>query len=307
MKFYYGLKHVNLSGSVVTIGAFDGVHLGHQALITQLLQQAKAFNLPSVVVLFEPQPKEYFSKATSRRIYRLRDKLAILSQLGVDHVVCLHFTDSMAKLSPETFINKVLLEGLGVKHLVVGDDFRFGAKRQGDYALLQRFGERNDYSIENTPTVMVDGRRVGSSWVREALLVADFSTVTRLLGRAYQLSGKIGQGQKLGRTIGIPTLNIRMPSNLCLSGIFAVEVLGIIGQNRAVRGAGYIGFRPTLKGHQCFLEVHLLGPVPDCYGQVVQVKFLAKIRDDSTFDSVAALKTQMQHDIKKINHFFETK
>ena len=303
MKFYYGLGRVRLPGSAVTIGAFDGVHLGHQTLISSLIDKAKALALPSVVILFEPQPKEYFAKGTVERIYRLRDKLVILDALGVDVLICLHFTKALATLSAENFMQNIL-DHLGVKHLVVGDDFRFGAKRTGDYAMLQKFGQQNGFSVNNTPTYMRDNQRVGSSWARKVIRDSDFGLAKSLLGRPYSLCGRVGVGAKLGRTIGIPTINIRMLNNMLLSGIFAVEVSNILGQNGSVRGAGYVGIKPTLKGKKCFLEVHLLDFDKPCYGQLVSVTFLAKIREDKTFNNVDELKAQMQQDIHEINAFF---
>lgn len=307
MHFDYGLHHQKVIASVVTIGTFDGVHRGHQTLIRAAMHQAKSLNLPCVVVLFEPQPKEYFAKGPTHRLYRLRDKVQVLRGMGVDRVLCLPFTKLLADLTAEAFVSQVLLDHLGVKHLVVGDDFHFGAKRTGDYRLLQKMGKQHGFSVQRMPTYVDQNQRVGSSKIREVMQAGDFDAARALLGRPYGLCGRIGRGAQLGRQMGLPTINIRLRNNMRLSGIFAVEVSGLLGQNEAIYGAGYVGVRPTLKGQRCFLEVHLLNFNGDCYGQCVCVTFIAKMRDDIAFTSMDALTVQMHEDVRQIQAFFKNR
>ena len=226
MTFIRGL-HMLQPGekkSVVTIGSFDGVHIGHQAILQQLKQAAERLQLPSVVMTFEPQPREYFSSERApARLMRLREKIDTLLDFGIDHVVCLKFNRQLRNLSAEDFIDQVLVRGLAVDYLIVGDDFRFGCDRSGDFAMLRHRGAQCGFQVMDTATVEADGRRVSSTLVREVVERGDFATAAELLGRPFSISGVVGYGQQLGRELGFPTANVQLNRySAPLSGVFAV-------------------------------------------------------------------------------------
>ena len=325
---------------VATVGNFDGVHLGHQAIVQQLLSKAKEFNLPSVVILFEPQPREYFSEgevfagvtlgAIPARLTTVREKVEVLSALGVDRVLCLKFNKSMCSLTAIQFCQKILIDGLAIKHLVVGDDFHFGNDRCGDFSFLQEQGALNGFSVENTCTYEVDGDRVSSTRIRNALAEGLFDVVYSLLGRDFSISGRVVHGDKIGRTIGVPTANVllnRVASPL--TGVFAVnvDIGGAIGGAKGaagdsasdstsvgtkdeapaenVNGVANVGCRPTVAGTQMRLETHLLNYNKSIYGRRVTVAFKHKIRNEQKFDGLDALKAQITQDISLANTYFK--
>lgn len=293
-------------GCVATIGNFDGVHLGHRAVIAQLKRRSGELGRPSMVVVFEPQPQEYFKGAAApARLTPLRDKLALLAELEVDYLLCLRFNRALAQTSAADFMQGLLVDALGVHHLVVGDDFRFGHGRLGDFATLVQAGRESGFSVEEADTYKVDGARVSSTRIREALKMDEFGQAGGLLGRRFRIVGRVIHGDKRGREWGFPTANIAMERRrMPFTGIYAVEVFGI--DEGAVRGVASIGVRPTVPGPaRALLEVYLFDFDADLYGRRIEVEFLEKIRDEEQFDSFDALKTQIAADIKQARRFFD--
>jgi riboflavin kinase/FMN adenylyltransferase len=283
---------------VATIGNFDGLHLGHQSVIQQVQQQAARAGLASTVISFEPLPAEYLRQPPPARILPLRDKLNYLCQLNVDQFACLAFNQALAEMEPEDFIHNILLEGLRVRTLVVGDDFRFGRKRRGDYQMLQDVGAQAGMQVLQTSTLMQSNQRVSSTWVRQALATADLATVKTLLGRSYTLSGRIRHGDKRGRTIGFPTLNLRIPENIALrKGVYAVHAHKA-GQ-AAIKGIANLGSRPTVNGLETRLEVHLFDFAEQIYQQHWTIEPVVFIRDEKRFDSFDLLKQQIKLDVEQ--------
>jgi riboflavin kinase/FMN adenylyltransferase len=282
---------------VATLGSFDGVHLGHQLVIRRTIDKARELRLPATVITSEPLPREFFAPDTSPpRLTRLREKLAVFRQLGVDRVLCLRFNATLANLPAETFVEKILVAGLGINHLVAGDDTRFGKNRRGDFHLLQTLGRQHGFSVESTDTLDRDGQRVSSTRIREALGAGDMQTAAGLLGRSYHMSGRVAHGDKRGRSLGYPTANIHLKRRQTpLMGIFVVEA-ALQGEPRHLPGVASIGIRPTFGGGQCLLEVHLFDFDRDIYGRHVDVFFLHKLRDERRFESVEALVEQMDRD-----------
>ncbi|HSC75757.1 MAG TPA: bifunctional riboflavin kinase/FAD synthetase [Pseudomonadales bacterium] len=295
-------------GCVATIGSFDGVHRGHRAIIDQLLAQAQALDLPSVVMVFEPQPYEFFSgEKAPARLMRLRDKIRALSACGVDRVFCLQFNQRLRQLSANDFIKRVLVDGLDIKSLVVGDDFRFGCDRTGDFRLLQQAGEQYGFSVFDTCTVQDGGERISSTRIRRALEAEQFAEAERLLGHPYTMQGRVVYGQQLGRTIGVPTANVRLHRYRSpLNGVFAVR-LRMVDDGKWLPGVANVGVRPTVGGEtRPILEVYLLDFEGHLYGREVEVRFEKKLRDEQKFPSLDALKTQIHCDIEQSRKFFGT-
>ncbi len=291
-------------GCVATIGNFDGVHLGHQAVLGQLAEKAQALCVPTTVITFEPQPREYFAPDSApARLTRFREKLNALRRYSVDRVLCLRFNRRLAELPPEAFIQRILIDGLAVKYLVVGDDFRFGKARAGDFGLLRAEGERAGFQVVSMHTFITGDARVSSTRTREALARGDMDQAELLLGRPYRLSGRVAHGDKRGRTIGFPTANIHLHRRSApVSGVFAVEVFGIEGE--PVEGVANIGRRPTVDGSRPILEVHLFDFSGDIYGRHVHVDLLHKLREERRFESFEALRRQIELDvIEARNHF----
>ncbi|MGW8368152.1 MAG: bifunctional riboflavin kinase/FAD synthetase [Gammaproteobacteria bacterium] len=298
MELIRGLHNLRSrhSGCVATIGNFDGVHLGHRAVLARLFAKADAYGAPSLVMVFEPTPQEFFARGNvPARLTRFREKYEALAEIGVDRMLCIHFDQQYSQVSAEQFVSDVLVDGLGVQYLVVGDDFRFGHRRRGDFAMLQHCGRRDGFEVEHTPTFEIDGERVSSSRIRRLLLSGDIGEANRLLGRPYRMSGRIVPGQRLGRELGYPTANIRPGRRvLALQGVFAVRV---DGKGLAARDAvASIGTRPTIEGDTALLEVHVFNFDGDLYGQHVHVDFFAKLRDEQRFESLEALTEQMHRD-----------
>ncbi len=291
-------------GCVATIGNFDGVHLGHQAVIGQLAEKGRELGLPTQVILFEPQPQEFFQpQAAVPRLTRLREKLQALRRYSVDRVLCLPFDAEFAALEPELFIQRLLVDGLQVRYLVVGDDFRFGRKRRGDFAMLAEVGRKYGFQVVNMHTVEIDGERVSSTRIRAALAAGDLRLAEKLLGRPYRMCGRVAHGDRLGRTLGFPTANIHLHRKVTpIKGIFAVEVFGL--KTEPVAGAANIGTRPTVGGTRTLLEVHLLDFSDDIYGAYVQVNFLRKFRDEKRFDSLDELRHWIEKDVADVREFF---
>jgi riboflavin kinase/FMN adenylyltransferase len=280
-------------GCAATIGSFDGVHLGHQAVLDKLSEEARTRGLPVTLITFEPQPREYFSPGpTPPRLTRFREKLEALQTCPVDRVVCLRFSDALAALTANEFIQQLLIDGLGVKYLVVGDDFRFGKNRRGDKGLLQQSANVHGYQLGTLEDFEMGGQRVSSTRVREALEGGDLDTATALLGRPYSMCGRVAHGDKRGRTIGFPTANIYLHrASAPVSGVFAVEMLGI--DTVPIPGVANVGTRPTVDGIRALLEVHLFDFDRDIYGRHVQVRFVKKLREERKFESFEHLKQQI--------------
>lgn len=286
-------------GCVATIGNFDGIHRGHQVIIDQVRDRAHQLGVPSVVMVFEPLPREFFGGADApARLMRFREKVEVLLAHDVDIVVCLQFNSRLRNLSAMEFIEQVLIEGLNVHHLVVGDDFRFGCDRKGDFRLLQQVGESRGFEVEHTETIRVGGDRISSTRVRQALAENRLADARELLGRPYTISGRVVYGRALGRELGVPTANILLGGEKPpLRGVYVVAVEmpdGIIQ-----RGMANIGMRPTVNGRHPSLEVHLLDFSADLYGTRLTVTFLYHLRDEVTFDSVAELENQIHKDINQ--------
>jgi len=293
-------------GCVATIGNFDGVHLGHQAVFAALRQRARAMGLPSLVITFEPQPLEYFRPAEApARLTRLREKLAAIADCGIDRVLLLEFGAQLAAQSADDFIGQVLVDGLDVRHLYVGDDFRFGQGRVGDFALLQQAGVRHDFGVESLHSVIHLDERVSSTGIRQALADGDLARAAHWLGRDYAICGRVAHGDKRGRTIGFPTMNVDLHRRVSpLRGVFAVRVAGL--DDRPLPGVANIGNRPTVAGDDRFLlEVHLFDFDRQVYGRHVEVTFVARIRDEQKFDSFDQLRQQIQADADRARHILD--
>lgn len=284
-------------GCVATIGNFDGVHRGHQAILGQLRARAQALGVPSCVVIFEPQPREFFTPAEAPpRLTRLREKLALLAQEGVDQVLCLPFNPRLREHSAEDFVQQILVQGLAVRHLEVGDDFRFGCDRAGDFAFLQQAGQVHGFSVEAATTLTLGQERVSSTAIRQALAAGDLAHAANLLGRDYALCGRVIHGQHLGRQLGAPTANIQLKRRrVALSGVYTVSA-EVDGQRLA--GVANIGLRPSVQGDGLpHLEVHLLNYQGDLYGRFMRVTFCHKLRDEQRFASLDALRQAIDSDI----------
>ncbi len=282
-------------GCVATIGNFDGLHRGHRAVIEHVQHQAQLFQLPATVISFEPLPSEFFRATPQGRIYALRDKLRILQQLNLAQFVCLRFDHALASMPAETFVQQILLDGLKVRYLVVGDDFRFGKGRRGDYHLLQQMGAEAGMQVVDTPTFLHEDERISSTRIRLALSTAELALANELLGQPYQISGRVRHGDKRGRSIGFPTLNLRVPQHIALRrGVYAVKVFGL--GDTALNGVANLGARPTVHGLEDRLEVHLFDFNQQVYGQTVCVQPMTFIRDEHKFASFAELKAQIAQD-----------
>jgi riboflavin kinase/FMN adenylyltransferase len=307
MLVFRGVPERATTSTVLTIGNFDGVHRGHRALLAELKAKARELALPATVLTFEPHPRELFAPDQApARLASLRDKFELLAECGVDRVHVCRFNHQLAALTAEQFVERILARGLAVRHLIVGDDFRFGKGRGGDFALLLRQGRQHGFAVVAMHTVDFCGLRVSSSAVRDALAAGNIEHAEQLLGRAFVIAGRVMDGKKLGRTIGFPTANIQVRrKRLPLSGVFAVTVSGI--GDKPLPGAANIGVRPTVaEGLKPVLEVHVLDFDRDIYGMHVDVNFLHKLRDEAKFDSLDALKAQIARDVVAVRAYFES-
>lgn len=300
MELIRGLQNINAShhGCVLTIGKFDGVHLGHQAVLRNLLEKAKSLNLPSAVMVFEPQPEELFApEQAPARLSLLRDKYNALKAIGIDRLFCVRFSRTFSNMSPKDFVQSLLVKQLGVEFLVVGDDFKFGHKRLGDYAFLKQHSIVCGFDLASTQSFRLHDSRISSTAIREALAKSDFTSVNVMLGRAFCVSGKVVHGEKNGRKIGFPTANILLNRHKSpVSGVFACRARTKDAWYDAVVN---VGNRPTLNGTKIQLEAHLFDFNADLYGQHIKVDFVDKIRDEIKFANFAALQAQISLDAKK--------
>ena len=308
MQIFRGLHHPGIAPAcALTIGNFDGVHRGHQAMLALLINEARHRGLPSCVLTFEPHPRDFFAglagkpELAPRRIANLRDKLQELERCGVDQVIVLRFDQALAALSPQDFISQVLHQGLGARYVLVGDDFRFGAKRAGDYAMLDAAGMQHGFDVARMMSYEVHGLRVSSSAVREALAAGDMARASALLGRPYTISGHVVHGRKLGRTLGFRTLNVRFAhAKPAAMGIFVVRVTGLGGHS--LPGVASLGVRPTVEdAGRVLLEVHCLDwpaslGTEAAYGQPISVQLLHKLHDERKYDSLDILQAAIAQD-----------
>jgi len=306
MLFFRGLHNIRTfeTGCVLTIGNFDGVHLGHKRVLDKLKSKGRTLGLPTVAMIFEPQPKELFDpKGAPARISSLAEKIELLQQEGLDALVCLAFNERLRGLSAEQFVRQVLVDGLNVKALIVGDDFRFGCDRSGDFEYLMASGQRLGFSVEDTRTVEQEGERVSSTAIREALANGELERVESLLGRPFSIAGRVAHGQKLGRTLGVPTANVILKRiKTPLSGVYAVQVHT---QQGIFNGVANIGMRPTVGALKPILEPHLFDFSGDLYGQRIKVVFKKKMRDEKRFNGIEELKAAIYHDIEVTKAFFK--
>ncbi|WP_428507256.1 bifunctional riboflavin kinase/FAD synthetase [Roseateles sp.] len=327
MQVFRGFHHPGIaSACALTIGNFDGVHRGHQAMLALLKSEASHRGLPSCVMTFEPHPRDFFAQLAGKpelapaRIATLRDKLSELKRCGIDQVIVLRFDAALAALSAQAFIEQVLMQGLGARYILVGDDFRFGAKRQGDYATLDAAGRQRGFDVARMMSYEVHGLRVSSSAVREALAAGDMAGATRLLGRPYAISGHVVHGQKLGRSLGesspgaldgFRTLNLRFSHDKpAAHGIFAVRTHGLAAE--PLDGVASLGVRPTVEdAGRVLLEVHCFDwPAPlgreEAYGKLVRVELLHKLRDEARYDGLDALTAAIRQDAEQARAFLAT-
>jgi riboflavin kinase/FMN adenylyltransferase len=311
MKVFRGLPNAaSRAPCALTIGNFDGVHRGHQALLAQVRAAASRLRLDAAVMTFEPHPREFFAQRSGdtskapKRIANLRDKLESLAEAGIDRVIVEHFNAGFAALSPQDFIQKVLVQGLHVKWLMVGEDFCFGSRRAGNIDTLIEAGRQYGFEVATMPTVTNDGVRISSSAVRRALAEGDFIHTRQLLGHSYAISGHVIHGAKLGRDIGFPTLNMRFQhQHPALSGIFVVQVHGLAEQ--PLPGVASLGVRPTVDDSgRVLLETHLFDYRQDCYGKLVRVEFLQKLRDEEKYIDLPTLTAAIERDADNARRFF---
>ena len=307
MKLFRGLHNIpagQSSGCVATIGNFDGVHLGHQAVIGQLAEKSAELGLPTVVITFEPQPMEYFiPDKVPARLTRFREKILALQRYSVDQVCCLAFNDFLAGLTAEEFIQLVLVEKLAVKYLVVGDDFCFGKGRSGNFETLVEAGKKHGFQVVSMHTFEIDSERVSSTRIRHSLEQGDMATAEKLLGRTYRMSGRVAHGEKLGRELGYPTANIHLHRHASpIQGIFVVEVFGL--DNEPLQAVASVGTRPTVNETKALLEVYIFDFNQEIYGRHIQVSFLKKLRDEQKFESLEVLKEKIQEDVEQAQAYF---
>jgi len=296
----------NQKGAVVTIGNFDGVHLGHEALLKQTIATAKELQQTALAITFEPHPYEFFAskKLTVPRLTKMREKWHQLVTVGIENVLILKFNQALATLSATQFVEDILYRALNISHIVVGDDFHFGKDREGDINHLVELGQKYHFTVSIMPTFLVAGERVSSTLVKQALKQGNLSLARRLLGRDYAMMGRVSHGKKLGRDLGCPTANISINRRLTpVHGIYTVKVAGI--KDKPIPGVASIGSRPTIDGTKVLLEVHLLDFNEDIYGRHVEVAFCEKCRDEERFENLDLLKLQIMKDVEMARDYFK--
>ncbi|MCX8640622.1 bifunctional riboflavin kinase/FAD synthetase [Gilliamella sp. B3172] len=307
MKIIRGIANIKnqISQCVLTLGNFDGVHLGHQQLINHLITQGKRLNLPTVVMLFEPQPLEFFCPDNApSRLTSFQEKVILIEKLGIDYIIAIPFNQTFAKMSADDFIQDWLINKLQAKYIAIGDDFRFGYERKGDINLLEHYAQTYGFAVESIPTFVFDHLRVSSTAVRKALSNNDFQLAHCLLGRNYAIAGRVIHGNALARQLGFPTANIHLHRKKpALQGVYLVKVKNSCSQ-QSYHGIANIGIRPTIEGKKAILEVNLFDFSGDLYGQYLDVTFVKKLRDEKKFNSLTELKEQITQDVctaKKIS------
>lgn len=290
---------------VVSIGNYDGLHLGHQSIIKQLIEYSTKTGLPGVVITFEPYPMEYFSPETApARLTDFRQKIEMFDAMQVDHIICLRFNHSLASMTARTFVEELLVKKINIRGLIVGNDFRFGNNREGNIELLKEMSDKSGFELIPADTFHYNGTRVSSSLVRGHLAIGDFDLVRELLGQAYQIDGTVIHGDKRGRELGHPTANLACNRvNYPLSGVYVVRVHGL---NEAVYdGVANIGTRPVFNGEKMLLETHIFNFNQEIYGKRISVEFCKKLRDEQQFHSVETLGKQIANDVNKARDYFE--
>ncbi|WP_445375716.1 bifunctional riboflavin kinase/FAD synthetase [Photorhabdus tasmaniensis] len=307
MELIRGIHNIRARhhGCVLTIGNFDGVHRGHQALLKHLKREGQRLGLPVTVMIFEPQPLEVFAKDnTPARLTRLRDKVKYLARYGVDYLLCVKFDRNFAANTPEAFVSQLLVEKLGVKFLAVGDDFRFGKSRSGDFAFLQQASETYGFDVTNSESFCDSGLRISSTAIRQALQDDDLVLAEILLGHPYSICGRVVHGKRLGSTIGFPTANLPLKRLVApVQGVYVVEVYGL--GDKPLPGVANIGTRPTVSGQGQQLEVHLIDTQMDLYGRHIDVVLRKKLRNEQRFASLDALKQQIANDLVAAKAFLK--
>ena len=303
MELIRGLHNLKKQpGCILTIGNFDGVHLGHQEILKKLVSKSKKMGLPSLVVSFSVTPETFFGRPKAR-LSSFRDKHLFLESMGVDKHLLIRFNKAFSELSASSFINQILVQKIGVKHCFIGDDFRFGKGRLGDFSMLKAASHENNYTIEKLNSVLLDGLRVSSSAVRNFLTDGNFTGAEKFLGRPFSISGKVAHGDKLGRTIGFPTANISIHRKL--SPILGVYSVLVKLKSQTYNGVCNVGKRPTLGGKKTLLEVFIFDFNEEIYGEYVTVIFKQKCREEKKFESFDELKTQIKKDVEKSRLFFQ--
>ncbi len=303
MRIVRGYRHLqNLAASIVTVGNFDGVHRGHRSIIETVVRQGQRYGLVPTVVTFEPLPEEYFAHirqlSPMARLTTMRIKAQRLAQLGVQQLVILPFTTRLAMMEAERFLEAILIKGLNARSLVIGDDFRFGHRRRGDFALLQAMQKQYGYTLEASSSILHDGVRVSSSQIRQWLADGEMARANQALGWEWYFESRVVQGDRLGRTIGFPTANLRLGKiRPPLSGVYAV-VGGRPGRSEVWQGVANVGIRPTVSGRVWRFEVHWFDVDDNLYGQRLWVRPIARVRPESKFASLAALQRQIEADCR---------
>ena len=305
MEIMVGLHNIREEhqGCVVTAGNFDGVHHGHQMLLAHLIAKGKELGVPSLLLTFEPQPREFFAgSAVPARLTRFREKMTLLRRTELDRVLCLPFNERTANTPAHWVVDVLLKKMLTVKYLVVGDDWRFGKGAEGDYAMLKEAGARHGFGVSHMGTLTLEHERVSSTRIREMLAAGDLIQAEKLLGHPYFIMGRVVYGRQLGRHLGSPTANIRLQRyRAALNGVYSVSVDGL---DRTYNGIANIGIRPTVDGKEPLLEVHIFDFDEDIYGRLLTVRFHHKIREEQMFESIEALKTQIHVDIGIAREWF---
>ena len=303
-----GFHRAAPSSTVLTIGNFDGVHCGHRALLDQLVARAREHGLPPAVLTFEPHPREFFDPGNApTRLATLREKLELLADCGIEIAMVARFNKAFASLSADAFVDEVLVRALRARHLMIGDDFRYGAKRAGGFHHLQQKGDVCGFRVEAMHSVLLDGERVSSSGVRAALAAGNMDEAAKLLGRPYAFDGRVVHGDKRGRQLGFPTANLRVKHNpLPMTGVFCVEVRRQSGSHgeETLHGVANLGVRPTVEGTRPLLEIHLFDFSGDLYGTHLNVRFMKKIRDEMKFSGLDALRAQIALDAAAARAYF---
>ncbi|MCC5859866.1 MAG: bifunctional riboflavin kinase/FAD synthetase [Ectothiorhodospiraceae bacterium] len=305
MKLIRGIHNIRPEhrGCVATIGNFDGVHLGHRAMLRRLRVRAAATRLPATVISFEPHAREYFEPDQApSRLSSLRDKIRLLAETGVDRFVCLHFDRRLAGMEPEVFIDELLVARLGIRYLLVGDDFRFGRKRRGDHRMLEAAARVHGFELEDTPTVELDGERVSSTRVRRALERGELEEAGRLLGQPYSLSGRVIRGDRIGRELGCPTANIAIHHRPPMDGVAIVDAA--IDRGEPLPAVASVGTRPTVNGKRPLCEVHLLDWSGSLYGRQLTVRFLHWLRGQEHYPDLQRLQRQIGLDVEAARRWF---
>ena len=305
MEIIRGLHNITArhKGCVLTIGTFDGLHHGHQMLLSHLKAKSEELNYPNLLVTFEPQPREYFQGAVvPARLTRFREKVTILRGLALDRLLCIPFNERTRIIPAKDVIEGLLVNTLDVQYLVVGDDFQFGEGARGNYEMLKEAGDRFGFGVSHMGTLKFEHGRISSSRIRDALSLGDFDLAEKLLGRPYFIMGRVVYGRQLGRQLGVPTANIRLQRyRAALEGVFAVTVMGL---DQQYEGIANIGVRPTVDGKEPLLEVHIFDFDEEIYGRLLTVTFLNKVRDERTFDGLDSLKNQIERDISETREWF---